>query len=78
MMLPSNQTDDWNKMEVAADLLDTFLSELHDFQQKRGVFSNQKIWLIAARPDCNAAQWHAKYSLPHTKVLGKFAWPCLF
>jgi hypothetical protein len=73
MMLPSNQTDDWSKMVASADLLDTFLSELQDFQMKRGVFSNQKIWLIASRPDCNAAQWHAKYSLPHTKVLGKFA-----
>jgi hypothetical protein len=33
----------------------------------------QKMWVIAAKPDCNAAQWHMKYTVSFPQVLGKLA-----
>ena len=37
------------------------------------VLPPQKMGVIAAKPDCNAAQWHMKYTVSFPQVLGKLA-----
>jgi len=61
------------KNEAKAELIDTFLKEYNDFVNRRGPFAKDNIWIMAARPDCEAYRWHQKYSLQSTKVLGKLA-----
>jgi hypothetical protein len=39
----------------------------------KAVARPQKMWVIAAKPDCNAAQWHMKYTVSSTQILGKLA-----
>ena len=56
-----------------AKLIDTFMEEYGDFSNKRGMFACDNIWIMAADEHAKAYQWHYKYSLPTTKVLGKLA-----
>ena len=56
-----------------ANLIDTFMEEYGDFTNKRGMFARDNIWIMAADENAKAYQWHFKYSLPTTKVLGKLA-----
>jgi hypothetical protein len=37
------------------------------------MFACDKIWIMASNKNAKAYQWHYKYSLPTTKVLGKLA-----
>ncbi len=55
------------------NLIDTFMEEYGDFTNKRGMFARDNIWIMAADENAKAYQWHYKYSLPTTKVLGKLA-----
>jgi hypothetical protein len=54
-------------------LIETFMEEYGDFTNKRGMFACANIWIMAADEHPKAYQWHYKYSLPTTKVLGKLA-----
>lgn len=63
-----------NERNIArAELIDSFMEEYGDFKNKRGIFSHDNIWIIAAKDDCKAFCWHQKYSLNTTKVVGKLA-----
>jgi hypothetical protein len=54
-------------------LINTFMEEYGDFTNKHGMFARDNIWIMAADKNANAYQWHYKYSLLTTKVLGKQA-----
>ena len=56
-----------------AKLIDTFIEEYGDFTNKRGMFACDNIWIMAKDEHAKAYQWHYKYSLTTTKVLGKLA-----
>jgi hypothetical protein len=56
-----------------AKLIETFMEEYGDFTNKRGMFACNNIWIMAADENAKTNQWHCKYSLPSTKVLGKLA-----
>jgi len=56
-----------------AKLIDTFMEEYREFTNKRGMFACDNIWIMASNENAKAYQWHYKYSLPTTKVLGKLA-----
>jgi len=60
-------------IEKQADLIDTFHQEYSDFVGKAGVFNKPHIWITAAKADTKAHEWHHRYSLRDTKVLGKLA-----
>jgi hypothetical protein len=62
-----------NRNNKRANLIDTFMEEYGDFTNKRGMFARDNIWIMAADENAKAYQWHYKYSLPTTKVLGKLA-----
>ena len=49
------------------------MQELKEFNNKEGHFAKSHIWIIAEQESTIAHKWHAKYSAPFTKVLGKFA-----
>jgi hypothetical protein len=53
-----------------AKLIDTFTEEHSDFNNMRGMFAHDNIWIMAADENAKAYRWHFKYSLPTTKVLG--------
>jgi hypothetical protein len=57
-----------------AKLINTFMEEYGDFTNKHGMFACDNIWIMAADENAKAYQWHYKYSLPTTKVLGKLAY----
>ncbi len=63
--------NDWR--QERAKLIDLFLTEYGDFINKRGSFARDHIWITAAEEDLKAYQWHQRYSLPVTKILGKLA-----
>jgi hypothetical protein len=73
LLLPADIVDKDKRLEASAELYDSFLTELSEFQNKRGHFAKQKMWVIAAKPEYNAAQWHKKYTVSFTQVLGKLA-----
>ncbi len=54
-------------------LINTFMEEYGDFTKKRGMFARDNIWSMATDEHAKAYQWHYKYSLTTTKVLGKLA-----
>jgi len=56
-----------------AKLIDTFMEEYGDFTNKHGMFARDNIWIMAVDENAQAYQWHFKYSLTTTKVLGKLA-----
>jgi hypothetical protein len=56
-----------------AYLIDTFMEEYGDFTNRRGLFSRDNIWIIAADDATKSYKWHYKYSYHQTKVLGKLA-----
>jgi hypothetical protein len=56
-----------------ANLINTFMKEYGDFTNKHGMFARDNIWIMATDENAKAYQWHYKYSLPTTKVLGKLA-----
>jgi hypothetical protein len=56
-----------------AKLIDTFMEEYGEFTNKHGMFACDNIWIMASNENAKAYQWHYKYSLPRTKVLGKLA-----
>lgn len=61
------------KLTAIATAYDTFLSEWDDFSNRKGKLISDHIWIIAAVDDTQAYDWHKKYSLLSTKVLGKLA-----
>ena len=62
-----------NWRQERAKLIDNFLTEYGDSINKRGSFARDHMWITAAEEDLKAYQWHQRYSLPVTKVLGKLA-----
>ncbi len=44
-----------------------------NFTNKRGMSAGDNIWIMAVDEHAKAYQWHFKYFLPTTKVLGKLA-----
>jgi hypothetical protein len=51
----------------------TFWNEYDNFVNMRSCFSHQYMWDAARGDDTKAYQWHQRYSLQGTKVLGKLA-----
>lgn len=73
LLLPLDIVDLEEKMEKSAELIDTFWKEHESFLNKTGHFiSNPRIWIIAAKEDTLAFEWHSKYSLHHTTVFGSW------
>jgi len=58
---------------LEAQLIDTFLSKLHGFQNHQGPFTSPHPWIIAWNEDVIAHEWHKKYNLVDTTVLGALA-----
>jgi hypothetical protein len=56
-----------------AKLIDTFMEEYGEFTNKHGNFAHDNVWIMASDESAKAYQWHYKYSLSTTKVLGKLA-----
>ena len=54
-----------------AELMDLFWDEFSDFTNRLGLFNSDDMWFIAAKDDTKAHEWHKKYSVSRTKVLGK-------
>lgn len=54
-----------------AAIVDKFLSELQDFQNKSGYFKTMSIWIAAEDPNLPSHRWHQRYSLLFTDYLGK-------
>ena len=73
LMVPVHVVDRHEKELLEAQLIDTFLSELRDFQNRQGPFASSHPWIIAMNEDVIAHEWHEKYSLVETKVLGALA-----
>lgn len=61
------------KIQSIATAYDTFLSELDDFSNRKGKLNSDLIWIIAALDETQAYDWHKKYTLLSTKVLGRLA-----
>ena len=72
-MVPVHVVDRAERELLEAQLIDTFLSELRDFQNCLGPFASSHPWIIAQNEDVIAHEWHEKYSLVETKVLGALA-----
>ena len=60
-------------MTLSLTLLDKFWSELKLFRNRQGVFASEKIWYLAQQDTTKAFDWHYKYILGKTEVLGKLA-----
>ena len=73
LMVPVHVVDRAERELLEAQLIDTFLSELHDFQNCQGPFVSSHPWIIAWNEDVIAHKWHEKYSLVETKVMGALA-----
>ena len=73
LFVPSTEVDDFKRMSMSAKLLDKFWTELKEFRCKQGVFSSEKIWFLAKQDSTKAFDWHYKYTLGSTEVLGKLA-----
>ena len=58
---------------MEAEVIDTFLTELEQFQTKSGPFQPRHMWIIAENSKTLAHEWHHKYSFPFTKIMDKFA-----
>ena len=71
-MVPVNLVDRAERELLEAQLIDTFLSELHEFRTL-GPFASSHPLIIAWDEDVIAHEWHEKYSLGETKVLGALA-----
>jgi hypothetical protein len=54
-------------------LIDKFKDEYGDFTNKRGKFNKSNIWIMAGVKNVQGFQWHKKYSLDCTDVLGRLA-----
>ena len=72
-MVPVEVVDRAERELLEAQLIDTFLSELSDFQNRQGPYASSHPWIIAQNEDVIAHEWHEKYSLVETKVLGALA-----
>jgi hypothetical protein len=59
----------WERRKAA--IVDKFLSELQDFQNKSGYFKTMSIWIAAEDPNLPSHRWHQRYSLLFTDYLGK-------
>jgi hypothetical protein len=73
LFVPSTEVDTFKRMTLSATLLDKFWSELKLFRNRQGVFASEKIWYLAQQDTTKAFDWHYKYSLGKTEVLGKLA-----
>jgi hypothetical protein len=73
LMVPVEVVDRAQREIIEAQLIDTFLSELSDFQNRQGPYASSHPWIIAQNEDVIAHEWHEKYSLVETKVLGALA-----
>ena len=73
LMVPVEVVDRAERELLEAQLIDTFLSELRDFHNRQGPFASSHPWIIAVNEDVIAHEWHEKYSLVETKVLGALA-----
>ena len=69
LMVPVEVVDRAEREVLEAQLINTFLSELRDFQNRQGPFASSHPWIIAQNEDAIAHEWHEKYSLGETKVL---------
>jgi hypothetical protein len=49
------------------------MEEYSEFTNKRRIFACDNIWIMVSNENAKAYQWHYKYSLPTTEVLGKLA-----
>ena len=54
-----------------ATMIDEFLSDLDDFQNKAGYFNKMHIWIAASSDGMHAYLWHSRYSYLFTEWLGK-------
>ncbi len=63
--------DVWERKKAA--MVDKFLGELQDFQNKNGYFKKMSIWIAAEDPSLQSYHWHQRYSLIFTEWLGKLA-----
>ena len=73
LMVPAGIVDEQERERVEAEVIDTFLTELEQFQTKSGPFQPRHMWIIAENSKTLAHEWHHKYSFPFTKIMGKFA-----
>ena len=73
LMVPTGIVSIEERERVEAEAIDTFLTELGQFQSREGPFQSRHIWIIAEDEKTMAHDWHHKYSFPFTKVFGKFA-----
>ena len=73
IMVNPNITDAAERQKEEAIVIDTFYSELSDFQHHMGVFERPHIWIIAKDKNLVTHTWHEKYTLHETKVFGRFA-----
>ena len=73
LMVPVHVVDRAERELLEAQLIDTFLSELRDFQNRQGPYASSHPWIIAQNEDVFAHEWHVKCSLCETKVLGVLA-----
>ena len=55
---------------MEADVIDTFYTELSNFQHQQGAFNRDHIWMMTNTQDVYLL--HEKYSLIETKGLGPF------
>ena len=73
LLVPVDIVNSDDQERAKAVVIDTFLMDLRQFQNKEGHFQSCHIWIIAEDENTLAHEWHQKYSLPFTKVFGKFA-----
>jgi hypothetical protein len=73
LMVPVEVVDRAEREILEAQLIDTFLSESSDFQNRLGPFVSSNPWIIAQNEHVIAHEWHEKYSVVETKVLGALA-----
>ena len=73
LFVSHNKLDHSKRISLSAMLLDKFYNELKAFRSKQGVFVLEKIWNLAERDGTKTCEWHYKFSLGNTEVLGKLA-----
>jgi len=73
LMVPVDVVDRAQREIIEAQLIDTFLSELRDFQNRQGPYASSHPWIIARNEDVIAHEWHEMCSLVETMVLDAFA-----
>ena len=70
LILPRNLVGDDKKIKLAR-LIDLFWSEYANFTNRLGKFNSDGMWIIAKMDTNLAHEWHKKYSVTRTQVLGR-------